>query len=219
MTMEDMLGKVADGWTVKARFKTRAGHATIEGVVQADEKSRWWCISVPAWNGNEHLLPLCQIAGVANGDLVEVLSVTPPPVYTNNTDVHPQPGDVVTDASGASKKWVFLPSSGADGDKRWGLWEGAHEGSGRQVWGRDDLPEKLRLVGRVQPWPVKDADAEEVFATAQRMIAKQIRALQSRGAGIGQEYNEALDEAARVVEHFDFGDPYEAKTGYSDTWQ
>lgn len=34
-SMEDTLARVRDGWTVKARFKTRDGHAIVEGVVRA----------------------------------------------------------------------------------------------------------------------------------------------------------------------------------------
>jgi hypothetical protein len=221
-SMEDMLSRVRDGWTVKARFKTRDGHVVIEGVVRADEKSRWYGIGVPGWATDPHLLvPLCQITGsLPNGDLVEVISASPPPVYTNASVTEYGIGDEIEDVDG--NRWtavrnlhdtqghpeadvVFLPTSGIVGSR-------AEEHVTRALVG------PLKLVGRVQPWPVKVVEVDEVFATAQRQIVKQIRDMTRKHMPTDVAYRE-LDEAARVVERYNLDDAYPDPVGYSDTWQ
>lgn len=218
-SMEDMLAKIRDGWTVKARFKTRDGHVIIEGTVRADEKFRWYGVGVPGWAIDPHpLVPLCQITGsLPNGDLVEVVSASPPPVYTNTTDTEYLIGDEVASAFDPDSvhRWSFHGDINSDG-YTWRLVAGEPvDWSGDRAkveFKREGLPEKLRLVGRVQPWPLPACgDHADEFATAQRMMAKQIRDIRpSAGALTPMDARKLLDQAAYKVEHFDLDD---------DTWQ
>lgn len=203
MTMEDMLGKVADGWTVKAVYSNGGERLFVEGTAHANDATQWYEFRLP-----EARLGLRQIgSSVTHANLVDVLSVTPPPVYTNAPDTAHKNGDVVRAAEyGAAVVgdrwmcgWSFLD------DAHWVLIQSSSENPMREGGRvtREALPDTLTLVGRVQPWPLKDSD--DLFATAQRMIAKQIREIYRVDSA---DHDVWLEEAALVVERFDLDDAY-----------
>jgi hypothetical protein len=213
-SMDQMLARVRDGWTVKAKYSVGGEHVIVEGRIHANESTRWYEFRLP-----DDRVPLCQMTGsLPHSNLVEVVSVTPPPVYTNTDDTKYQIGDIVEDKIG--ERWITLRSLSdssppqADG---W-CWQPASGVTASRAEGDTyyNLDAPLKLVGRVQPWPPRDSDDDEVFATAQRMMAAEIR-----GVGTSRRSHHSFaftkvedvvyvkaDDAARLVESFDLDDAY-----------
>jgi hypothetical protein len=228
-TMDQMLARVRDGYTVKAVYKTHdGGRFTIEGVVHASEQTRWYEFTLPEDGAR---LALCQITGqLPHAMLSSVVSVTPPPVYTNTDDTEYQIGDVVEAGpmygDGAlvrAQQWMFIDDYTAEGYD-WRMTRGEwSQDAGKKVFTRSELPSVLRLVGRVQPYPLTvnesfevETEVKKVFATAQRMIVAEIR-----GVGTNRRSHHSFaftrvegvvyvkaDDVARLVEGFDLNDAY-----------
>lgn len=201
----EKLAGVAAGDTVRARYKTKNGIVEVCSKVVADDATNWFYLALP---GHDRIGLRQTVTDSTHGDLVEVVSVVKPPYAEGTDDPEPRFGDVVE---------ADRPSVGFPTPHRWMFVGDGWLATTRTVTEspkyveRSFLPERLRLVRRLQDWPVidrkwdSDEEFAEQFATAQRLMATKIRGLRSAG---NVDHNSALDEAARVVEHFDLDDAY-----------
>lgn len=215
----EKLANLAAGDTVRARYRTEYEPVEVCGRVFEDSMSGYFNIILPGPEGTRGV-PLRQISNTTTPEiLLEVVSVTKPPYAQGATESEPKPGDVVEagplygdGALPRAQRWMYCPSAAIPNDRLEKVCEWLLiQGDGMRWWARDQLPERLRLVQRLQDWPVidrkwdSDEEFAEQFARAQRMMATKIRGLRSAG---NVDHNSALDEAARLVESFDLDDAY-----------
>lgn len=238
----EKLNNLAAGDKVRARYRMVGGGAMeIASPVKANDATRWWVLVLPVVtvtgiNGAGAELGLRQLdLPVFHDDLVEVVSVTKPPYAQGAEESRPQAGDVVcnTNMYGFERReWMYCPMADIPNDllEKKCEWLQIQPAPPAARWfERKDLPDQLRLVRRLQDWPVverkwdSDREFEEGFARAQRMIAAKIRSsatlAEQYDPSIRKTWTDASNAAASVVERFDLDDAYSDPIGYSDTWQ